>query len=72
MITYLQVPEYYEHSCKFQKWYSWVMVLFILMQYICTEYRKKLAKKTAKTKKKQDSRQRQMFQILKLSVPKCF
>ena len=31
-----------------------------------------LAKITAKSKEKQDNRQRQMFQISNLSVPKCF
>ena len=31
---YLQVPKYYEHDCKFQKWHSWIMVLLILTKYI--------------------------------------
>ena len=34
LVRYLQVPKYYEHGCKFQKWHSWVMVLLILIKYI--------------------------------------
>ena len=46
-------------------------IYFVLITSLI-EYRKKLVKTTAKSKKKQDNRQRQMFQISKLSVPKCF
>ena len=34
LVRYLQVLKCYEYGCKFQKWYSWVMVLLILTKYI--------------------------------------
>ena len=41
--------------------------------YLINRVQKKVGKNNSKSKKKkQDNRQRQMFQISKLSVPKCF
>ena len=64
---YLQVPKYYEYGCKFQKWHS-----FVLIECWLLEHRKEFGKIIAKSKKKTDNRQRQIFQISNLSVPKCF
>ena len=42
--------------------------------YLINRVQKKVGENNSKSKKKkkQDNRQRQMFQISKLSVPKCF
>ena len=46
-------------------------IYFVLITKLI-KYRKKLTKITAKSLKKQDNRQRQIFQISHFSVPKCF
>ena len=32
LVRYLQVPKYYEHKCKFQKWHSWAVIILILFR----------------------------------------
>ena len=60
---YLQVPKYYEHDCKFQKWHSWIIGLLILIKYISFQLlfnriqrsvSKNNSKKTKKTRKWSD------------------
>ena len=57
LVRYLEVPKYYEHGCKFQKWYSWYMILLILTKFISLQLlpnriQKRVSKSNSKKLKK--------------------